>query len=472
MRFTLAVLSPLACVQSASSLSSTGAFVHLFEWPWSSIANECAEVLGPKGYSAVQISPPNEHIQGSQWWTRYQPVSYNITSRSGSRAAFSDMVNRCNAAGVEILADGVTNHMAAGSGIGVGGSSYGSRTFAAAGYSQSDFHHTTSLTTNCQVTDYTSLSNVQNCDLVGLPDLDTSSSKVRDIIAAYLLDLVSLGVSAFRIDAAKHQDASQMNGYLSKLPDGIFVFGEVIEGSGEAVTPQMYEPYCEVTEFDWAYEVAPNIEAVGKMQYLNTVGPTWGLQPSSSVVIFTDNHDTQRGDAPLTYKDGALYNLFNLYMLASTYGFPKVMSSYYFTDHDQGPPSSAPGDATCGDGKNWVCEHRWTGIANMVAWRASAVSGESGGSASYNNWTTGMSGSAIAFGRGKNAWVALNRDGSNAWSIGSMSTGLSAGNYCNVMVSDNVASCPTITVGSDGKISNVSVPSMGAIALHAGKMKK
>ena len=32
------------------------AFVHLFEWPWADIATECETVLGPKGYSAVQVS--------------------------------------------------------------------------------------------------------------------------------------------------------------------------------------------------------------------------------------------------------------------------------------------------------------------------------------------------------------------------------------------------------------------------------
>ncbi len=51
-------------------------FVHLFEWNWQDVAQECEQFLGPKGYAAVQVSPPNEHITGSQWWTRYQPVSY------------------------------------------------------------------------------------------------------------------------------------------------------------------------------------------------------------------------------------------------------------------------------------------------------------------------------------------------------------------------------------------------------------
>jgi alpha-amylase len=36
-------------------------FVHLFEWKWPDIATECETVLGPAGFKAVQVSPPQEH---------------------------------------------------------------------------------------------------------------------------------------------------------------------------------------------------------------------------------------------------------------------------------------------------------------------------------------------------------------------------------------------------------------------------
>lgn len=61
-----------------------------------------------------QVSPPQEDVRGDQWWTRYQPVSYKIYSRSGDRAMFQDMVRRCRAVGVDIVVDGVLNHMANG----------------------------------------------------------------------------------------------------------------------------------------------------------------------------------------------------------------------------------------------------------------------------------------------------------------------------------------------------------------------
>ncbi|GMI33594.1 hypothetical protein TrRE_jg11282 [Triparma retinervis] len=453
----------LFSLAAAAEIDTSGVFVHLFEWSHSDVADECENWLGPKGFDAVQISPPNEHIQGDQWWTRYQPVTYNITSRSGDMNSFQDMVDRCAAVGVSIVADAVVNHMAAGSsGTGVGGTSYSNRNFP--DYEQSDFHHTSSLDVNCAVTDYTDQKNVQECDLVGLPDLDTSSSKVQDRIAQYLNDLYDMGVTGFRIDAAKHQEASQMNGYLKQLPDDAFVFGEVIEGGNEAVKPEMYEDYCYITEFDWAQEVAPNVVSQGKMQYLNTVGESWGLENSDISVIFTDNHDTQRGNAPLTYKDGDVYKLMNMFMVAHPYGYPKVMSSYYFTDHDAGPPGTGANADSCGDGSTWVCEHRWTEIANLVNWRKEAVKAENG-KASVNDWAASSDGNGIAFSRGDAAFVAINRSGGD-WSD-SFQTSLPAGTYCNVMQSDDVSSCDKITVNSDGSAS-FSVPSMGGVAMHIG----
>ncbi len=41
-------------------------FVHLFEWRWTDIAAECETVLGPAGFTAVQVSPSN----GPSDWQR------------------------------------------------------------------------------------------------------------------------------------------------------------------------------------------------------------------------------------------------------------------------------------------------------------------------------------------------------------------------------------------------------------------
>src|SRR5437588_12812219 len=77
-------------------------FVHLFEWTWTDIAAECENVLGPAGFKAVQISPPEEHsiVPSHDWRERYQPVSYSIAhSRSGTGAECTDMVTCCTTVG-------------------------------------------------------------------------------------------------------------------------------------------------------------------------------------------------------------------------------------------------------------------------------------------------------------------------------------------------------------------------------------
>jgi alpha-amylase len=111
----LLVLTTFSFVQGAYAQAAGDTFVHLFEWKWTDIAEECEQFLGPNGYKAIQISPPQEspiiNDPPNPWWSRYQPVSYQLEGRSGTRTEFADMVTRCKTAGVEIYADAVINHM-------------------------------------------------------------------------------------------------------------------------------------------------------------------------------------------------------------------------------------------------------------------------------------------------------------------------------------------------------------------------
>lgn len=453
MLFNLAVLLGILCTLSEASVHF-GANVQLFEWSWADVANECEVFLGPKGYKGVQVSPPQDHIQGSQWWTRYQPVTYNLISRSGDEAAFKSMVSRCVAANVTVIVDSVINHMAAGSGTSIGGAKYGSRQYPF--YSPNDFHHyDNNVNANCQVTNYTDKHNVQYCDLVGLPDLMTSSSYVQSQIVGYLKKLYSLGVRGLRIDAAKHQDANELSGIIKALPSDMIVGQEVIGSPGEAVQPSMYFGLGQVSEFYYADYLDDNIIPENKMKYLQSFGESWGLMPDKYADVFLDNHDTQRnGRARLTYKNGDLYTFANIFMLAWPYGNARVMSSYYFTDTDQGPPGVGVNNgANCNNGKDWVCEHRRTPIANMVAWRNTA------GTAEIANWQVG-SDNQIAFSRGGAAFIAMNR-GSSTWQA-KLKAGIPSGsNYCNIIKSG----CETVSVDADGYVS-VSVPPLSAVAIH------
>lgn len=434
--------------------AQAGAFVHLFEWTWSDVAQECENFLGPKGFSAVQVSPPQEHIQGSAWWTRYQPVSYQLDSRSGDASAFADMVQRCNAAGVDVYADAVINHMANGSGTGTAGSTYSSTSLSYPIYSSNDFH------TPCGINpeDYgTDAWRVRNCQLVGLPDLNTSDNYVQDTIAGYLNQLTALGVKGIRIDAAKHMSPSDISGILNRVNNPLYVFQEVIDLGGEAVSAGEYTGLSDVTEFRYSAAIG-DVFKNQRLANLNGFGESWGFLAGGDAVVFTDNHDNQRGHGAggsniVTYKDGGLYNLANVFMLAWPYGYPKVMSSYSFSDGDQGPPAQAVyqnGSAQCGSA--WICEHRWDSIANMVAFR-----NVTDGSGVSHWWDNGNN--QIAFSRGNKGFVAINREGGTL--ARTFSTGLPDGNYRNVA---GDGSCITV---QGGQVS-LSVAPMEAAALHVG----
>ena len=149
-------------------------------------------------------------------------------------------------------------------------------------------------------------------------------------------------------------------------------------------------------------------------------------------------------------------------MLSWPYGNVRLMSSYYFSNTDQGPPSVGVNNgANCHDGKNWVCEHRVTSVANMVAWRNTA------GTSAVANWQQGNA-NQVAFSR-NNAFIAFNR-GSSTWNTQTLTTGLPAGTYCNIIKDDNPSTCETVTVDGSGKVT-LSVPPLSAVAFHTNCRK-
>ncbi|MFF5160098.1 alpha-amylase family protein [Streptomyces sp. NPDC000348] len=417
----------------------------LFEWNFASVARECTTTLGPAGYGYVQVSPPAEHIQGAQWWTSYQPVSYRIAGRLGDRTAFKNMVDTCHAAGVKVVADTVVNHMSAGSGTGTGGSSYTKYDYPGL-YSSYDFDNCTA-----QISNYGDRGNVQNCELVGLADLDTGEEYVRRTIAGYLNDLLSLGVDGFRIDAAKHMPAADLANIKSRLSNpSAYWKQEVIYGAGEAVQPTEYTGNGDVQEFRYAYDLK-RVFNNENLAYLKNYGEGWGYMNSSVSGVFVDNHDTERNGSTLSYKDNATYTLANVFMLAWPYGAPDINSGYEFTDHDAGPPNGGRVDACWQSG--WKCQHAWPEIKSMVAFRNATR-----GQAVTDWWDNG--GDAIAFGRGAKGFVAVNHESGSL--TRTYQTSLPAGTYCNVQ--NNT----TVTVNGSGQLT-ATLGANTALAVYAGK---
>jgi alpha-amylase len=448
--------------------------VHLFEWRWDDIAAECEQRLGPAGFRAVQVSPPNEHrlVAGGPWWQRYQPVSYRLDSRSGDAEAFAAMVRRCAAAGVGIYVDAVINHMTGQRfaddplwGTGSAGSGYDFQSYP--DYRPEDFHQP-----YCESgSDTTERHKLQRCAASGRADLNTESDRVQNRIGDYLNGLLELGVAGFRIDAARHMGAGDIAGILARVRGAPYVYQAVIGGPGEAVQGKAYLGNGAVTEFDFGRRLADALRS-GNLAVLEALLPSLGadgLLPSHKAVVFVDSHETQRGDGVdaaaagrgLTHNDGALYDLANVFMLAWPYGTPRVMSSYRFADPSQGPPSDADGNTLpvhgaegIGCGLGWLCEHRRPAILGMVGFR-NACDG-----ADLAHWWNDDSGARIAFGRGERGFVVINNSDEpmRQW----LRTGLPAGRYCNVIASKVVAGrCEALPAATQALAAANSGPAIG-----------
>lgn len=451
---------PLATGSAQAAPSGTkDVIANLFTWNWNSVSAECADVLGPAGYGGVQVSPPQDSMKLAgthSWWELYQPADYDLTSRMGSRAQFSSMVRACHAAGVKVYADAVINHM-----TGQGATSYGGRSFSKydypGTYSAADFHYYPSACGNSDDTihggDYTgSARNVQQCELVGLADLDTGASYVRSRIAAYLNDLSGLGVDGFRVDAAKHINPADLSAIYGQLSGSPYIFQEVIYGTGEAVQPSQYTGLGDALDFQYGRYLKQKFE--GDISELQTFGASWsGMLPSDKAVTLVTNHDTERNGSTLTYKSGSTYNLANIFELAWNFGTPQIYDGFTFGDNDASPPSDGNGYVTAANcSSGWTCLHRDSAINGMVGFH-NTVRGTS-----VANWSAPNS-SVIAFSRGAKGWVAINNGGGSY--SGTFTTGLPAGSYANLTGGGSV------TVSSSGTAS-VTVPAKGAVAIRAG----
>lgn len=426
---------------------SDGVFVQLFEWQWPDVARECEEHLGPAGYKAVQVSPPQEHIPGPHWWTRYQPVSYLIESRGGTREEFADMAARCKAAGVDIYADAIINHMAdIGSGVGVAGSEYTEFNYPVP-YGHDDFHHC-GRNEDGRIANYQDAWEVQNCQLGLLADLDTSKPEVQAKIAAFLNDLIVLGASGLRIDAAKHMAAQDIRQILDRVEGDLLVYQEVIDKGFEPIKARDYLGNGFVSEFRHADAIISAFGS-GELEALNEIGGDDWIDPDKAVV-FVDNHDTQRGEIGgnvLNYKNAAAYDMATAFLLAHPYGYPFLMSSFAFPDHHQPVPLASPHDPERGCGVEWVCEHRRPLATAMVAFRAATAGTD------VEHWQ--IDGSILSFSRGVRGHVIINAGDQPAEVA--VATNMPPGEYADLV------SGQAITVSGDGLVTTT----LGAITVLA-----
>lgn len=85
-----------------------------------------------------------------------------------------------------------------------------------------------------------------------------------------------------------------------------FVVGEVYDD--QVISGSEYWHLGVTTEFKYPSAIAKSFRGQDQLHWLRSFGEGWGFHPSTNVLSFVTNHDTQR-EGYFSYKEGRLYKM-------------------------------------------------------------------------------------------------------------------------------------------------------------------
>jgi len=372
------LFSPFIFCLWAFSISSAHADVilHAFNWQYSQVT-EKAQEIADLGYKKVLVSPAYKS-SGNEWWARYQPQDLRlIDSPLGNTLDFKQMVQTLKSKGVEVYADIVFNHMA--------NESYKRTDLNYPGeellsqYTNNDSYYNSlklfgNLTNNyleksdfhpagC-ITNWGDAGHVQYWRLcggngdTGLPDLDPNN-KVVEQQQLYLKALKQIGITGFRVDAAKHMSNYHINTVFSDdIKSNMHIFGEIItsSGSGDGSYDSFLAPYLNDTDHS-AYDFplfASLRNALGFGGSMNLlVDPlAYGQAlPSNRAVTFSITHD-------IPTNTGFRYQILN--------PVDEKLANAYILGRDGGVPMIYSDHNESNDNNRWLDLYKRDDIKAMV----------------------------------------------------------------------------------------------------------
>jgi alpha-amylase len=271
-----------------------GVILHAWNWSFNTIKDNL-DAIADAGYTSIQVSP----IQGtkestkktSYWWLLYQPTNFSIgNAQLGSREEFKQLCDAAEAKGIKIIVDVVANHTA---NAGGGNDQY---------YPSKSVDPDLLNDPNCwhdhtQVSDWNNRWQVTHY-CIGLPDLNTSNSKVQNKVIEYLNDCIDCGADGFRFDAAKHielpSDSSGGSDFwpnvLGSLKNKVFVYGEVLQGGADNYNS--YTKYMDVLAPNYGDNIRSAVGYGGSKNVYSARDYSANGVIASNLVTEVETHDT------------------------------------------------------------------------------------------------------------------------------------------------------------------------------------
>lgn len=289
---TATAVAGSAFSEQATAAVGDSAVYQYYHTDWETI-RERLSAVADAGYDAIQVPPAQEsrlyqHEREFDDETYeiplgYQPLDFrSFESEFGTEAEYEAMVAEAHDQGLDVIADAVLNHMAA------GGDTF-EREVSLADIPQfgaRDFHP------ECEIDDDDPAS-VEDCWLVGLRDLKQESQYVREQLYNYLQKYATLGVDGVRFDAAKHMPERFFEEHATAWADefGLYRVGEVLHGD-TTVNQDYADTGMSVTDFSLYYTMEEDVfHSSGDMRELADAGLV--NQDPMRALTFVSNHDVE-----------------------------------------------------------------------------------------------------------------------------------------------------------------------------------
>ncbi|KAL3425170.1 alpha amylase [Phlyctema vagabunda] len=242
------------------------------------------------GFTAIWISPVVEQVSdGSRGYHGYSAVNFNaLNDNFGTPDDLTELAEALHDRGMYLMVDVVANHMAY------------DGTAETVGYSglqpfdEEKYYHNV-----CWINDYDDQTDVEQCwlgtDSYPLPDLDTTSTEVRDMFSTWVEGFVAnYSIDGLRIDTVKHVEKEFWPIFNSA--SGVFNLGELADGNVDYFCPYQdymdglldYPSYYQATQF-FSNVTKTSENFVNQLLALNTT-----CKDSTLLGTFSENHDQPR----------------------------------------------------------------------------------------------------------------------------------------------------------------------------------
>lgn len=236
--------------------------LHLFRWKLKDIIPKLLQIK-EQGFNAIQLTPmqPVKDKNCGYWWIHYQPCAFQVGNELiGTKEELRELCTKANELGIKVIQDVICNHVA------------GADTGEVIPHEKVDKRLTKEeyLKDPSPIWDWNNRYEVINHS-IGLPSLRLENYELQDIIIDFLNELIDIGISGFRFDAARHIPLPEEGSdFWTRIFENLkrkdlFNYGEVIFEKKELI-----DKYC---------------------KYINVLTDSFGSD-KNKLVTFVESHDT------------------------------------------------------------------------------------------------------------------------------------------------------------------------------------